>query len=66
MSAPAEVTAETVTDEQIRALLSDSDPRVVKAARCALGLSRGGESAQSRARNRCAAIIHDRNAAVRK
>jgi hypothetical protein len=57
---PGEVTAETVTDEQIRALLDAFDPRVVKAARCALGLSRGGVTAQKRARARIAAAINAR------
>ncbi|HEY6116428.1 MAG TPA: hypothetical protein VI172_10750 [Candidatus Dormibacteraeota bacterium] len=48
---------EDLTDEMIRPLLNDGDSKIVKAARCALGMSRGGATAQRRARSRVALIL---------
>ncbi len=56
----ADVNAATLTDEQIRELIKahPSDAKILKAATCALGLSRGGIAAAKRARARCAEILN--------
>lgn len=58
------ITADMLTDEQIRGLLkaNPSNAQILKVCTCALGLSRGGLTAQRRARRRCADLLNARAA----
>lgn len=56
------ITAETITDAQLRELRASyrPDDRMFKICSCALGLTRGGATATKRARARCAKILNAR------